>query len=186
MFQGGHSLSLLSIIRQKVSPERLTFLTCTRYKPSSVPPMEASIIYLRLWSPIASSNLPPDIGRAALNCRYTRSCNPRDAQPRRIATLAVGSYPAFSPLPLRAVIFFYANLPSLIASTFRNTVSCIARTFLSQYTLPATNRRTVFIWVRRYGISLFPQRIYLKIKHSTCYLCNSLLYLRFILPELAS
>ena len=105
-----------SIIRQKVSPERLTFLTCTRYKPSSVPPMEASIIYLRLWSPIASSNLPPDIGRAALNCRYTRSCNPRDAQPRRIATLAVGSYPAFSPLPFRAVIFFYVTIPSRTSS----------------------------------------------------------------------
>ena len=47
------------------------------YKPSSVlRRSRASIIYLRLWSPTASSNLPPDIGRATLNCRYTRSCNP--------------------------------------------------------------------------------------------------------------
>ena len=144
------------------------------------------VIYLLLSSQTVSSNLPPDIGRTALHASVYLVLQSVVRTALRVATQAVGSYPAFSPLPLRAVILFYANLPSLIASTFRNTASCIARTFLSQYTLPATNRRTVFIWVRRYGISLFPQRIYLKIKHSTCYLCNSLLYLRFILPELAS
>ena len=41
----------------------------------------------------------PDIGRAILDCRYTRSCNPRDVRPDDIAASAVGSYPAFSPLP---------------------------------------------------------------------------------------
>ena len=41
----------------------------------------------------------PGIGRATLNCRYTRSCNPRDVLPGGIAAPAVGSYPAFSPLP---------------------------------------------------------------------------------------
>ena len=76
----------------------------------------ASIIYLRRQSLAASSNLPPDIGRATLNCRYTWSCNPRDVLPRSIATLAVGSYPAFSPLPLRAVIFFYATIHLRISS----------------------------------------------------------------------
>ena len=55
---------------------------CIYYKPSSVPHLRrASIIYLRRQSLVASSNLPPDIGRAALNCRYTRSCNPRDVLP---------------------------------------------------------------------------------------------------------
>ena len=52
------------------------------YKPSSVPYRNrVSIIYLRRQSLVASSNLPPDIGRAALNCRYTWSCNPRDVLP---------------------------------------------------------------------------------------------------------
>ena len=59
----------------------------------------ASIIYLRLRSPAASSNLPPDIGRATLNCRYTRSCNPQCVLPANITAAAVGSYPTFSPLP---------------------------------------------------------------------------------------
>ena len=78
----------------------------TRYKPSSVRHIcGAPIIYLGRQSLAASSNLPPDIGRATLNCRYTRSCNPRDAQPRSIATLAVGSYPAFSPLPPKRRLF---------------------------------------------------------------------------------
>ena len=56
-------------------------------------------MYLRLRSPAASSNLPPDIGRATLNCRYTRSCNPQGVLPTNIAAAAVGSYPTFSPLP---------------------------------------------------------------------------------------
>ena len=76
------------------------FSHCKYYKPSSVPPLrEASIIYLRLRSLAASSNLPPDIGRATLNCRYMRSCNPQGVLPVNIAATAVGSYPAFSPLP---------------------------------------------------------------------------------------
>ena len=57
------------------------------------------VIYLGRPSPAVSSNLPPGIGRATLNCRYTRSCNPRDVLPGGIAAPAVGSYPAFSPLP---------------------------------------------------------------------------------------
>ncbi|GEM_PF-3815923 len=59
-----------------------------------------SVIYLRRQSPAASSNLPPDIGRAALERRCTRSCNLRDVRPDDIAASAVGSYPAFSPLPV--------------------------------------------------------------------------------------
>lgn len=58
-----------------------------------------SIIYLRPQSPAASSNLPLDIGRATLNCRYTWSCNPQGVRPECVTTSAVGSYPTFSPLP---------------------------------------------------------------------------------------
>ena len=64
-----------------------------------------SIIYLRPQSPAASSNLPLDIGRATLNCRYTWSCNPQGVQPDDIAASAVGSYPAFSPLLLSQRLF---------------------------------------------------------------------------------
>ena len=90
---------------------------CRSYKPGSVTatwatatkrrhnPSRPPVIYLRRCSHIASSNLPPDIGRATLNCRYTWSCNPRDVLPRCIATLAVGSYPAFSPLPFNGRLF---------------------------------------------------------------------------------
>ena len=49
--------------------------------------------------PSSAASTPPGIGRATLNCRYTRSCNPRDVLPGGIAAPAVGSYPAFSPLP---------------------------------------------------------------------------------------
>ncbi len=92
---------------------------CRPCKPSSVLRRNgASIIYLQLRSLAASSNLPLDIGRATLNCRYTWSCNPRGVRPRSIATLAVGSYPAFSPLPPRreAVILCYATTPSRTSS----------------------------------------------------------------------
>ena len=74
------------------------------------------IIYLRRQSPVVSSSLPLGIGRATLNCRYTRPCNPQGVLPRNIAAPAVGSYPAFSPLPLRAVILCYATIPSRTSS----------------------------------------------------------------------
>ena len=59
----------------------------------------ASIIYLRLWSPTASSNLPPDIGRATLNCRYTWSCNPRGAQPSVLLPSRWALTPPSHPYP---------------------------------------------------------------------------------------
>ena len=48
---------------------RYPLLCCSRlYKPSSVPPKRVVfVIYLGLRSPAASSNLPLDIGRAALH-----------------------------------------------------------------------------------------------------------------------
>ena len=93
----------------------------------------APVIYLRRRSPAASSNLPPDIGRATLNCRYTRSCNPRDVLPGGIAAPAVGSYPAFSPLPLQAgaVVFCYVSYNLTAIKLLAWTVLCVARTFLS-------------------------------------------------------
>ena len=58
-------------------------------KPGSV---FKSAIYLR--------NLPPGIGRAALVCQYIWSCRPcRRTRPASL-TAVVGSYPAFSPLPV--------------------------------------------------------------------------------------
>ena len=71
----------------------------------------APVIYLRRRSPAASSNLPPDIGRATLNC----------------------SYPAFSPLPLQAgaVVFCYVSYNLTAIKSLAWTVLCVARTFLS-------------------------------------------------------
>ena len=62
--------------------------------------------------------------------QYTWSCNPWREQTLHVTMQAVSSYLTFSPLPKWAVIFFFTYLPSRIASTFRNTVSYIARTFL--------------------------------------------------------
>ena len=100
----------------------------------------ASIIYLRRQSLAASSNLPPDIGRATLNCRYTWSCNPRDVLPRSIATLAVGSYPAFSPLPLTGghSLLRYYTLTSIKPLTC--VVLYVARTFLPHLKVAAIER----------------------------------------------
>lgn len=92
----------------------------------------APVIYLRRRSPAASSNLPPDIGRATLDCRYTRSCNPRDVLPGDIAAPAVGSYPAFSPLPRTgAVVFCYLDCALTDIYPLGSAVLCVARTFLS-------------------------------------------------------
>ena len=116
------------------------------YKPGSVPLQQrclSFIYYCPRRQSLATYPLTSD-GQPYMR-QYTWSCNPWYAQPHMLPYMLVGPYPTFSPLPLRAVIFFCAHLPLLIASTFRNTVSCIARTFLSQFALPATNRRTVFI-----------------------------------------
>ena len=75
----------------------------------------APVIYLRRRSPAASSNLPPDIGRATLNCRYTRSCNPSDVR----------------PLQAGAVVFCYVSYNLTAIKLLAWTVLCVARTFLS-------------------------------------------------------
>lgn len=50
---------------------------------------------------------------------------------RYVTTPLVGSYPAFSPLPFRAVVFFCMTQPSRTASTLGSGMPCAARTFLS-------------------------------------------------------
>ncbi len=76
-------------------------LVCKSCKPSSVLQRAgASIIYLRRRSPAASSNLPPGIGRATLNCRYTWSCNPRDVLTGRHHCLRGGLLPRLFTLAL--------------------------------------------------------------------------------------
>jgi len=57
----------------------------------------------------------------------------------------VGSYPTFSPLPLRAVVFFFRLQPSPAAGTFTSGASYAARTFLScPFWAPAADRDTAF------------------------------------------
>ena len=113
-----------------------------RYKPSSVLGIHrASIIYLLRRSLAVSSNLPPDIGRATLNCRYTWSCNPRGVLPRSIATLAVGSYPAFSPLPPEGGGYFLLHCYTLTnIKPLTCAVLCVARTFLPHPKVAAIER----------------------------------------------
>ncbi len=72
--------------------------------------------------------------------RYTRSCNPRDVLPDDIAASAVGSYPAFSPLPLRAVVFCYACHTLTNVRPLTCAVLYVARTFLSPRRRAATRR----------------------------------------------
>ena len=100
-------------------------------KPVSVP---GSVIYLR--------NLPPGSERAALDCRYIWSCRPRDRTRPASLTAVVGSYPAFSPLPIRrhqnevtdtwlAVVFCYGRNEITPICAFRSRVPCPVRTFLT-------------------------------------------------------
>ena len=50
--------------------------------------------------------------------------------PKRIATFAVGSYPAFSPLPLRGGIFCYTCYTLTDIKPLACVALCVARTFL--------------------------------------------------------
>lgn len=67
-------------------------------KPGYVP-RRASVIYLGPPSPTASSDLPPDIGRAVLHASVYLVLQPVVRHALHIAAQAVGSYPAVSPLP---------------------------------------------------------------------------------------
>ena len=101
-----------------------------------------------------SSNLPPGIGRATLNCRYTRSCNPRDVLPGDIAAPAVGSYPAFSPLPAGKSLvggsFLLRSYTLTDIKSLACAALCVARTFLSR-PRPAATERTCTAKVIKFG-----------------------------------
>ena len=113
-----------------------------------------SVIYLGRQSPAVSSNLPPGIGRATLNCRYTRSCNPRDVLPGDIAAPAVGSYPAFSPLPAGKSLvggsFLLRSYTLTDIKSLACAALCVARTFLSR-PRPAATERTCTAKVIKFG-----------------------------------
>ena len=108
-----------------------SFLARRGRKPVSV---FKSAIYLR--------NLPPGIGRAALICQYIWSCRPCLRTRPASLTAVVGSYPAFSPLPIRrhqnevtdtwlAVVFCYGRNEITPICAFRSRVPCPVRTFLT-------------------------------------------------------
>ena len=121
--------------------------TCRPCKPGSVPGRTPGPCHLsRAQSPAVSSNLPPGIGRATLNCRYTRSCNPRDVLPGGIAAPRWALTPPFHPYPPglrkspaggRSLLRSYTltDIKSLACA-----VLCVARTFLSRPRPAATGR----------------------------------------------
>lgn len=109
-------------------------------------------IYLGLESPLGSIGLPPSIGRAPYRRWYTRPFHPQCILQLDITISSVGSYPTFSPLPLRkrmAVIFCYAHLPH---DSFQlgSVVLFVAQTFLSCSTL---HQRHAFGLIRSYSLS---------------------------------
>ena len=114
-----------------------------RYKPSSVLHRDgASIIYLRLQSLAASSNLPPDIGRATLNCRYTWSCNPRDVLTKEYCYPCGGLLPHLFTLTTLSdgghSLLRYYTLTNIKPLTC--VVLCVARTFLPHPKVAAIER----------------------------------------------
>ena len=82
-----------------------------------------SVIYLR--------NLPPGIGRAVLICRYIWSCRPGYRTRCMSPCSVVGSYPAFSPLPVARRFFSVTSTLKITPyCAFRRRVPCPVRTFL--------------------------------------------------------
>ncbi len=110
---------------------------------SPCPKARLSVIYLRRRSPAASSNLPPGIGRATLSLPVYTVLQPAGRTAADIAARAVGSYPAFSPLP-RAVGPCRTKAPAEVRGgrfllrchklspikSLACAVLCVARTFL--------------------------------------------------------
>lgn len=99
------------------------------------------VIYLELLLLTISNDLPPNSSEQPEKVsifglstrRYTLLMSP---------SKVVGSYPAFSPLPLQAVIFFciFHNLTAIFQ--LRRAVLYVARTFLSR--LIASDKPTNF------------------------------------------
>ena len=104
------------------------------YKPGSVPLKGVSVIYLRPLSPISSSGLPSDVGRATLvNAGLHDLTTPKMHSPH-IAIRLVGSYPTFSPLPPGGGGYFLLHYSTLTDSFLLGSrMLCVARTFLFYY-----------------------------------------------------
>ena len=133
-------------IRKKgaVAEMRRPPYTCRPCKPGSVPGLRkarAPVIYLRRRSPVASSNLPPGIGRATLICRYTRSCNPQDVLSGAHHCLRGGLLPRLFTLTrrrsfrrcdtLRSGGYFLLRYHTLTGiKSLACAALCVARTFL--------------------------------------------------------
>lgn len=94
------------------------FRFCRPCKPGSVLRLPGvPIIYLGRRSPGASSNLPPGIGRATLDCRYTWSCNPRDVLSEAYRYLRGGLLPRlFTLTPAGRLFSVTLAIPSRISS----------------------------------------------------------------------
>ena len=87
------------------------------------------VLFLNL--PFIWRNLPPGIGRAALICQYIWSCKSQWRTQCISLYTVVSSCLAFSPLPLRAVVFCYGLLKITPHCAFHSRVPCPARTFLT-------------------------------------------------------
>ncbi len=114
-------LNYFPLLDCKVVYRYLNKKSSRNYKPGSVSARKRiSAIYLKLRLPVIFSNLPLDIGRAVLSsCRYIWSCNPSGVLPENVAISAVGSYPAFSPLPRSyARRLFSVTLPIPLRTSF--------------------------------------------------------------------
>ncbi len=96
----GHRTPRRRSLENRYAPQHAPVGIGKPCKPGSVLRTSRSLCHLSTTTVTRRLQQPtPGIGRATLNCRYTRSCNPRDVRPDDIAASAVGSYPAFSPLP---------------------------------------------------------------------------------------
>ena len=118
----------------------------------SVPKRRVSVIYLRSLSPVSSSGLPSDVGRATLvNAGLHDLTTPKMHSPH-IAIRLVGSYPTFSPLPPGGGGYFLLHYSAFAGGFLLGSrMLCVARTFLFYlYIVSATDRPAAFS-VQRYA-----------------------------------
>ena len=102
--------------------------------PFSASKCKVSVIYLHSLSPVSSSGLPSDVGRATLlNAGLHDLTTPKMHSPH-IAIRLVGSYPTFSPLPPGGGGYFLLHYSTLTDSFLLGSrMLCVARTFLFYY-----------------------------------------------------
>ena len=117
------------------------------YKPGSVPCLDkAPVIYLHLLSPISSSGLPSDVGRATLIMPVYMTLQLLRCTARHVTMRLVGSYPTFSPLPCASQGGYFLLHYSTFTDSFPlgSRMLYVARTFLFCSTTSATDRSTAF------------------------------------------